>query len=157
MAGNVARFDEIAQEFDRRTRRIIWCTLATANREGRLRSRIMHPIWEGPVGWIATGRHSAKAREIDRNSYVSLSYWDQQHEQVYVDARAAWEESPAEKERIWQLFGSLPPPLGYDLGAFWPSAKDPDYGLLKLKPWRVELFALNDLFRGAQPQVWVPK
>jgi general stress protein 26 len=153
----VTSFDQIAEEFGRRTQRIIWCTLATTNRAGRLRSRIMHPIWEGPVGWIATGRNSAKAREIDKSPYVSLSYWDQQHEQVYVDAHARWEESPAERERIWQLFGSLPPPLGYDLGAFWKTVDDADYGLLKLTPWRIELFALNDLFTGQEPQVWKPK
>jgi general stress protein 26 len=153
----VTNFDEIAQEFERRTHRIIWCTMATVNREGRPRTRILHPLWEGPIGWIATGRTSPKADDIDHNPYVSVSYWDQEHEQVYVDARAEWEEDLDEKERIWKLFGTLEPPLGYDLGSFWGSVTDPDYGLLKLIPWRIELFALSELFRGKQPDVWVPK
>src|SRR3990172_8672648 len=85
VAKRVSSFDEIAEEFGRRTRRIIWCTMATVNREGRPRSRILHPIWEGSVGWIATGRYSPKADDIDHNPHVSLCFWDQQHEQVYVD------------------------------------------------------------------------
>lgn len=157
MAKKVTSFDEIGEEFARRTRRIIWCTMATVNREGKPRSRILHPIWEGSTGWIATGRYSPKADDIGHNPFVALCFWDQQQEQVYVDARAEWEEDSEERERIWRLFGTLEPPLGYDLGAFWGSPQDPDYGLLKLTPWRIELFSLSDIFRGQQPDVWVPK
>jgi hypothetical protein len=38
--------------------RIVWCTVATVDRRGRPRSRILHPYWEraddGLVGWITT-------------------------------------------------------------------------------------------------------
>ena len=69
-----------------RIKRIVWCSVATVDAKGRPRQRILHPIWEGPVGWIATGRHSHKEKHLAKNPYVSLSYWDQQHQQVYVDA-----------------------------------------------------------------------
>ena len=38
--------------------RIVWCTVATVDRRGRPRSRILHPYWErtpdGLVGWITS-------------------------------------------------------------------------------------------------------
>jgi general stress protein 26 len=152
---DVASFSEIEAEFRARVARIVWCTVATVDRQGRPRTRILHPIWEGSTGWIATGRDSHKAKHIAENPYISLSYWDQQHQQLYVDAMAEWVDDPAEKKRLWELYGSTPPPLGYDLGMIWQGGlKDPTYGLLKLTPWRIELFALADMFAGKKPQIW---
>ena len=38
---------------------------------------------------------------------------------------------------------------------FWKAGPlDPDYGLLKLTPWRIELSALGDMMRGQPPRVW---
>jgi len=155
MESGGVNFGRIADVFQQRTHRIVWCSLATVNRKGRPRTRIMHPIWEGPVGWIATGRWSAKAADLDHNPFVSLSYWDQKQEQVHVDARAYWEEDIDEKRRIWRLFGSLEPPIGYDLATFFGSAEDPDYGLLKIIPWRIELYSLEDIFSRRKPTVWL--
>ncbi len=87
---DIASFAEIEEEFVARVSRIVWCTVATVDRQGRPRSRILHPIWEGSTGWIATGRHSLKEKHLAANAYVSLSYWDQEHQQVYVDAKAEW-------------------------------------------------------------------
>ena len=153
---DVARFSEIEPEFMRRIRRIVWCTVCTVDALGRPRSRILHPIWEGSTGWIATGRSSFKAKHIENNPYVSLSYWDPQHEQVYVDCLAAWEEKTPEKRRVWQLFCSTPPPLGYDLAQYFRAPDEPSYGLLKLSPWRIELWSLEDLGKGQPPRVWRP-
>ena len=37
----------------------------------------------------------------------------------------------------------------------WQGGKtDPTFGLLKLKPWRIELSALTDLMGQTQPQFW---
>lgn len=155
---NVASFSEIAEEFHKRVSRIVWCTVATVDTKGRPRTRILHPIWEGPTGWIATGRHSLKEKHLAKNPNVSLSYWDQEHQQIYVDARAEWRDDPAEKLRIWQLYKSTPPPLGYDPQIIWQAGPDdPGYGLLKLTPRRIELYALADLITGKPPQVWRAK
>ena len=70
---DVGSFGEIEKEFNERTQRIVWCTVATIDRKGRPRSRILHPIWEGTTGWI-TGRNSFKAKHLAANPYVSLSY-----------------------------------------------------------------------------------
>jgi general stress protein 26 len=142
-----------------RIRRIVWCTVATVDRAGRPRTRILHPIWEGSTGWIATGRHTLKTKHLAKNPYVSCSYWDQQHQQVYVDAKAEWVDDAKEKLRIWELYKSTPPPLGYDPQMIWREGPDdPTYGLLKLTPWRIELFGLSDVMKGgASGSVWHAK
>ena len=152
---DVASFADIQDEFNARVSRIVWCTVATVDRKGRPRSRILHPIWEGSTGWIATGRQSFKAKHLEKNPYVSLSYWDQQHQQVYVDAKAEWDDDPAVRQRISELYKNTPPPLGYDLAMIWPDGvKDPGLGILKLTPWRIELYSLADLPTGTPPKVW---
>ena len=152
----VATFEAIADEFKRRTDRIVWCTMATADAQGRIRSRIIHPLWDkGPLGWLLTGRQSAKAKDIDGNPFASLTYIDTAQEQVHVDCRVSWEERPAEKQRLWDWFKSLPPPLGYDPGLFFTKgATDPSFGALRLAPWRVEIWSLADLMSGKPPRVW---
>ena len=152
----VGSFAEIEKDFMDRVARIVWCTVSTVDRKGRTRSRILHPIWEGSTGWIATSRHSLKAKHLASNPYVSLSYWDPNHEQVYADCRAEWEGRIEEKTRFWELYKATPPPLGYDLSAFWKSPEDPELGLLKLTPWRIELWSLSDLIARKAPRVWRP-
>lgn len=154
----VHSFADIEGEFTRRIQRIVWCTMATQNAQGRLRTRILHPIWEGSTGWIATGRTSPKAKDIAHNPYVSLSYWDPQHEQVYADCRAQWQEDLPTRQRIWELLKNTPEPMGYDPGLFWKGGpSDPDFGVLKLTPWRIELYSVPDMFAGTPAQVWRDK
>jgi len=62
----------------------------------------------------------------------------------------------SEKQRLWDLFKNTPPPLGYDVGMFWKGPGDPQYGLLKLTPWRIELSSLDDLFKGIPAKIWRP-
>ena len=151
----VASFSDIADEFHARVARIVWCSMATVDRRGRPRTRLIHPIWEGRTGWLATGRQSHKAKHLARNHNVSLSYWDQEHQQVYVDATAEWIDDQAEKLRIWELYKNTPAPYGYDPQIIWRGGPgDPGYGLLKLTPWRIELFSLRDMITGTESKVW---
>jgi len=152
---DVASFAEIEQEFNARVNRIAWCTVATVDRKGRPRTRILHPIWEGTTGWILTNRHSHKEKHLARNPYVSLSYWDPQQQQIYADCRAGWVDDDGEKRRIWEMYKAAPPPLGYDPALIWQGGpEDPVLGLLKLTPWRIELSALMDAPAGKPPLVW---
>ena len=153
----VASFHEIADEFQRRVSRIVWCTVTTVDAKGRPRSRILHPVWEGSTGWIATGRTSFKAKHLEGNPYVSCSYWDQQHEQVYAECKASWDDDPDQKQRIWDLVKNAPPPVGYDPGLFWPGGpQDPSFGALKLEPWRIELWTLGEMASGKPAKVRRP-
>ncbi len=41
---------------------------------------------------------------------------------------------------------------------FWQGGvEDPEYGLLKLTPWRIELSAIADMVKGEPPRVWRPE
>jgi hypothetical protein len=68
---------------------------------------------------------------------------------TYADCQAEWVDDPQEKQRLWDLFSQTPAPLGYDLTPFFGSVSNPGYGLLQLRPWRIEL---ADLF--GQTRVW---
>ena len=152
---DVASFDDIRDEFNKRVSRIVWCTVTTVDRKDRPRSRILHPMWEGTRGWIATGRNTLKTKHLARNPHVAVSYWDPQQQQVYAECLASWEDDPTEKRRIWELFKSTPLPYGYDPGMIWQGGvEDPTFGVLKLEPQRIELSALGDMMTGAQPRVW---
>lgn len=151
----VKSFTEIEPEFMERVQRIVWCTVATIDPKGRPRSRILHPIWQGSTGWICTGRQTLKARHLRSNPFVSLTYWDPQQEQIHADCRAEWADEPAERERIWNLFQSTPEPVGYNPALFWPQGPtDPNFGALKLTPWRLELWSLAELASGKPGTVW---
>ena len=149
-------FADIQPELESRVRRIVWCTVATVNTKGRPRVRILHPVWEGSTAYICTGRHSHKEKHLAKNPFVSLSYWDQQHQQVYADCRAEWVDDVAEKARIWELFKSTPSPYGYDPAVFWPGgAASETFGVMRCEPWRVELTAMTPT--GFSSTVWRPR
>lgn len=145
-------FSVIEAEFHARISKIVWCTFTTVDRHDRPRSRMMHPIWEGHHGWVATGRHTLKEKHIAHNPWVSLTYWDPDHKQVHADCKAAWVDDADTRHRVWALYKETPEPLGYDLSMFWPEGPDsPGYGVLSLTPWRIELSSLADL---RDKQVW---
>jgi general stress protein 26 len=153
----VKDFAEIEEEFNRRVARIVWCTMATVDTKGRPRTRIIHPIWEGSTGYIATGRQSLKEKHLAANPMTSFTYWDPVHEQIYIEAKAEWLDDPADKQRIWDLYKNTPPPLGYDPQMIWrEGVTDPTLGILKLTPWRIELWSIGALMQGQPPQVWKP-
>ena len=149
-----ASFDDIKQEFDTRVRKIVWCTMTTVNRKGRPRTRIIHPIWLGSTGYIVTGRHSFKTKHLDKNQYVSISYWSPEAGLVVADCKTSWQEDVGEKQRIWAAFKAEPMPYGYDPEMLGAKAEDPESGLLVLEPWRVELHSLNEVMQGQPPTVW---
>jgi general stress protein 26 len=151
---DVTSFDEIAAEFRRRIEQTTWCTMTTIDRQGRPRNRLVHPVWEEPTGWLATGRNTFKAKHLAGNPWVSLAFWDQQQEQVYVDCRATWVDDMDQKHRLWDLYSRKPE--GYGLRGFWKGPDDPEYGLLRLDPWRVELWSVKGLFSRTPPKVWRP-
>src|SRR5262245_22079726 len=131
---NIASFAELEQEFIERVHTMVWCSMATLDTKNRLRSRILHPIWEGATGWVGSRRHSLKAKHLAHNPYVSLAYIADIAKPVYVDCLAEWEENPANKQHVWELFRTAPPPLGFDYSTVFAGADDPLFGLLKLTP-----------------------
>ena len=132
-------FADIESEFRAIVDRIVWCTVATVDRAGRPRARILHPVWQGSTGWIATSPLSLKAKHLAANPWVSLTYWDQQHERVELECLAEWDNSIESKRALWELFKSTPEPVGYDPAMIWPSPEDDSFGALKLTPTRISV------------------
>lgn len=136
----VESFAEIEAEFIARVHSIVWCTVATIDTRDRPRSRLLHPFWEGATGWVLTWQNTLKSRHLAHNPYVSLTYVGQNiMHPTYVDCQAAWEEDPAEKQRIWKVFEATPEPLGYNPTLIFERADHPNLGLLKFAPWRIEI------------------
>jgi uncharacterized pyridoxamine 5'-phosphate oxidase family protein len=137
----VASFDDIEEEFTQRVRALVLCTAATVDTRDRPRSRVWHPIWEGKTGRIATNRDTLKTRHLSRNPYLSLSYLDHADpwRPVYVDCRAEWDDTPEGKRRAWETYVAAPEPVGYDPAGIWGTVENPEFGVLMLRPWRVEL------------------
>lgn len=148
----VATFEEIHEEFINRVHSVVWCNVATLDTQNRIRSRVLHPIWEGSTGWITTRRHSHKAKHIAHSSYVSLAYIQDIAKPVYADCTAEWVDDLDEKQRLWDLVATTPPPVGFDPAPIYKSVDDSNFGLLKLTPWRIELYNFP-----AASQVWHAK
>lgn len=135
----VPEFADLAEEFAARTTKMVWCNVATIDAQGRPRSRVLHPIWEGSVGWITTDPRTLKARHLARAPYVSLAYVATPETPAYADCLAQWIDDLDQKRRIWDLIAATPPPLGFDPAPIYVSPDGPRFGLLKLTPWRIEV------------------
>jgi hypothetical protein len=135
----VTSFADIEAAFLARVHTMVWCNMATLDRRNRLRSRVMHPIWEGTVGRIATYPQTLKTKHLAHHPYVSLAYIADPVKPVYVDCRAEWDDRPETKQHVWELFLNAPPPLGYDPAPIFHSIDHPKFGILQLTPWRIEL------------------
>ena len=141
-------FDAIAEEFHRRVAKTIWCTLATVDARGRARTRIVHPVWDGPVGWLGSRAGTPKLAHVTEHPDVSLLYWDPDHEQVTIDARATVMSSLASRRAAWAALQVPPPPYGFDPAPIWPGGPEgDDFVAIRLEAHRIALF-------GAPPLVW---
>jgi general stress protein 26 len=150
----IATFAEIEAEFVERAHALVWCAAATVGADGRPRTRLLHPVWEGGTGWITTRRHSPKEADLARTPYVSLAYVTDVTCPIYADCEAVWEDDPATKRRVWNLIASLAPPLGFDPAPIYGSADDPNFGLLKLTPTSVRLTNVMEQDRSRIYRVW---
>jgi general stress protein 26 len=110
-------------------------------------------VWEGATGWIATGRKTLKTKHLAGNANVALSYWDPQHDTVIIQATAQWQDDDATKRRVWDLIKNAPAPIGYDPAMFW-RVTDLTYGVLKITPYRVDLFGAQEMTQGKGRTVW---
>jgi hypothetical protein len=67
--------DDAIDSFLSTARRIVYSTLATVDRRGRPRSRIVHPVWqlegERLVGWVGTRPTSLKRESLTASAFAS--------------------------------------------------------------------------------------
>ena len=161
MSSEVSRFEDIAADFTARVERIGFAIVATVDAGLRPRTRIMQPVWEAdrarPVGWLITGRSSYKARHIQTNPFISIAYWDDKHEMVFVEAKALIVDDPATKREVWDLFLAGNGDYGYDPHRFFPAGStDPNYCCIQLEPSRIELASLADRAARRPVRIWRP-
>lgn len=122
-----------------RAHRTVWCNMATVDSLGRPRSRIVHPIWAGSMGWIATHPGSFKNLQLAAVPFVSWAYTADIAHPVYADCIASGADDRSNKQRIWNLFATAPEPLGYDPAPFFFAPGHPNFGRLRLTPWRIAI------------------
>ena len=145
----VAGLDEVAPAFVAMANRMVYCTLATVDRRGRPRSRIVHTLWtwdgSSLVGWVGSIVTPMKRAHLQRTPYASCSYWDgvEAYDTCTAECHAELLLDEASKREGWELFRTEPPPLGYD-PALIPQWKDgptsPAWGVLRLQPWHLRVF-----------------
>lgn len=149
-----ATFAEIQAEFLARVNQAVYCNMATIDRQNRPRSRVMHPVWEDATGWIISWPQTLKAKHLAHNPNVSLAYLCHDvHKPVYVECRAEWVTDRAEQQRVWEYYQAVPPPLGFDPEPHYGSIDHHQFGLLKLTPWRVELYGLSMPAEPGEPDI----
>jgi general stress protein 26 len=147
----VSDFADIQTEFMDRAQQAVYCNVATVDPKGRPRSRVMHVVWDGPMGWVITSPGSHKGRHLATNPFVSLAYISNPMKPVYIDCTATWVNEREEMLRIWELHKTIPPPLGFDPTPPYGTIEHPHFGLLQFTPWRIELAEL-----GSQSLIWRP-
>ena len=140
--------------------RIGYATMATVDRHGRPRTRVLIAVWEleddDPRGWLATFRTPVKAAHLAANPHASFSYWDRSQDTVSIDATAVWTDDRDERHHVWRLYGrGSPRGVGYPPGRFWPDGPDgPTFQVLRLRPYRIQVLRGRELAAGVSPRIW---
>jgi len=140
----------------------VWCSVATVDRQGRPRSRVLHPYWHWDgndlVGWIGTGPTPAKRSDLEHSPFVSVSYWAPTQDTCTAQCNATWCLDDETCVRIWDLFKHAPAPVGYD-PAIVPSWKDGPtsdaFAVLRLEPLQLRVLPGSILFgQGGEVLNW---
>lgn len=152
---------DVAPAFVAMAHQIVWCTVATVDKHGRPRSRILHPIWQWDgrqlVGWIATSPTPAKRAHLQASPYASLNYWSPSHDTCVAECRAALVFDDETRTRVWNLFRHGPEPVGYDpaIVPAWTSPTADAFAAMRLDPWRLRVFPGTVLLgQGGQVLTW---
>ncbi len=94
--------------------------------------------------WVATFAGSRKVAQIRNNPQVHLtmgiSEVVMERSYIQVQAEAETVDDPEQKKRNW----------GEHLRTYFSGPEDPNFVLLKLKPYRIEY---NDM-KSMEPRVW---
>jgi general stress protein 26 len=147
---DVSSFSEIEDKFLDYVNTYVYCNVATVDTKNRPRSRIMHPVWEGSTGWIISWQATLKSKHIANNPHVSLAYFcHDKNYPMYIDCTATWETDRDEMWRVWDYYKVARQPMGFDPEPHFGDIDHEHFGLLKLIPWRIELYTL-----GKESIIW---
>ncbi|MFF9496007.1 pyridoxamine 5'-phosphate oxidase family protein [Streptomyces flaveolus] len=147
----VSEFSEIERTFLDYIREIKYATMVTVDRQNRPRARVLLPVWEivdgAPVGWLAAYRTPVKSAHLAGNPHTTYAYWSPRQNAVFVDSVSTWAEDEESKVHAWELYKRGGPlGVGYDPVRYWRGGPgDPDYHVLRIAPWRIQLVRGSDL------------
>ena len=157
----MSELSDVAPAFVAMAHQIVWCTVATVDKHGRPRSRILHPIWQWDgrqlVGWIATSPTPVKRAHLQASPYASLNYWSPSHDTCVAECRAALVFDDETRTMVWNLFRHGPEPVGYDpaIVPAWTSPTADAFAAMRLDPWRLRVFPGTVLLgQGGQVLTW---
>ena len=154
--------DQVAPAFRDMAHQIVWASVATVDRDGRPRSRILHPYWEWDgtdlTGWIATVPTPVKRAHLDAHPEVSVSYWTPSHDTCSAECAVQWHLDDDTRRTVWDTFASAPAPVGYDpyIIPMWSDGPTSDqFAVLRLTPRRLRVMAGTVMTAGlGQPLLW---
>jgi hypothetical protein len=142
--------------------RVVYCSLATVDRRGRPRSRLVHAVWErkgedGIVGWVGSRPTPMRRAHIEGTPFVSCFYWDAAHDVAAAECEVTWIDDDAGRREAWERLAAAPPPMGYDPAPIWPDGPEADgFVALRLDPWRVQAKSAAAMAAGEPYLVWTP-
>lgn len=152
---------QVAPAFIDMAHRIVWATVATVDKHGRPRSRVLHPIWqwdgERLVGWIGTSPTPVKRAHLEAHPYASVNYWTPSHDTCVAECRAQLLTDDGTRITVWNLFKDGPEPVGYDpaIVPAWPGPTAETFAALRLEPWRLRVFPGSVLMgQGGEVLKW---
>jgi hypothetical protein len=142
----MAQLSDIAPAFVAMAHRIVWASAATVDSAGRLRSRVLHPLWtwDGTAltGVIATSPTPLKRAHLGRAPFVSLNYWTPDHDTCTAECQVEWILDDDGRRAVWSAFVEAPAPVGYDpaiIPAWAGGPTAPGFAGLRLTPWRLRV------------------
>jgi general stress protein 26 len=151
--------DDIRGDVTRIVGDVAYATMTTVDPAGRPRARVLIVVWEfehdDPVGWLGTYRTPVKAAHIAANPHVTTSYWSPRQDVAAIDSVARWVSDPEVADRVWSLYrDGSPKGCGYDPGRFWSGPDDPQFHVMRLDPWRIQVLNAADLAAGRPYRQW---
>jgi hypothetical protein len=158
----VTPLDGIAPAFVEMAHSIVWASVATVDRDGRPRSRILHPIWAWDgvdlVGWIATVPTPVKRAHLGAHPEVSVSYWTPSHDTCNAECVTQWYLDDDTRRTVWDMFANGPEPVGYDpriIPQWRDGPTSEEFAVLRLAPYRLRVMAGTVMTKGeGAPLTW---
>ena len=151
--------DAALDAFMATAQRIVYCSLATVDRRGRPRSRLVHAVWERDgdriVGWVGSRPTPFRRAHLERNPFASCFYWDPAHDVAVAECEVTWIEDDDGRHDAWQRLSAAPEPMGYDPSPIWPDgAIGANFVALRLDPWRVQAKSAAAMATGEPYLAW---
>ncbi len=151
---------EVLDAFMATAGRVVYASLATVDRRGRPRSRLVHPVWEltgeALVGWVGSRPTPMRSSHLEHSAFVSCHYWDAAHDVAVAECAAAW-VPPGDRRAAWERLAAAPAPMGYDPAPIWPEGPESEgFAALRLDPWRVQVRSAAATAAGEPYGSWTP-